>query len=539
MRVSSYRPLFVVLVSLAVMPQGHAGDPSPSYITVTANGDGVVDDSLCTLREAILAANAQDSAHGCQFRTGAAPTRIEFDVAGFGVTTFDVNTRLPAISVPVVIDGLTQPGADCTSWPPTLLIQISNPTHGDYNGLTLDPGSDGSSVRGLIINGFSSNQGVEYNFNAAINILNSDGNTVECNFLGTDASGTSALSNLRGVDISSASSNVIGSDGTAKAYVARNLISGNLYGQVDTRGNALSGNRISGNFIGVDVTGTQAIGAQSGADGVAISANPGPATGNFVGWDGLGDPALMRNVISGFTGSSRSGVKMVVGAQRNVVAGNYIGTDVTGTQAIPNFYGVSLGSNASVYHNFIGSDGVMDLSTARNVISGNSFAGIDINGANGTRDNAVIGNYIGMNANGTATLANDDFGLTMAYASANTLVAGNWFAGQPTAIRFFASGSFGGGSSASFINNAGGANPDLPPLDSSGNCVLGTTGVLVQASGASVPSPNLFEINWWGAAGGPNSSGASTAHGSIDATPYLTTPAAICSDVIFRNGFEA
>jgi CSLREA domain-containing protein len=510
-----------------------------SRVTVTDTGDGTINDSLCTLREAITAANSQASFDGCVFSGSGSPTTIAFAIPGSGVQTIDVGSRLPAIAVQVIVDGLTQPGASCAAWPPTLLVQISSPSNGQYNGLTLDPGSDGSTIRGLVINGFNNNQGYAYNFNAAINIYVSGSNHVECNFLGTAPDGTTVASNLRGVDINSSSNNVIGSDGTAKSYFARNLISGNQYGGVDTRGNALSGNRISGNFIGTDVTGTAAMGGQGGAEGVDISANPGPASGNYVGWDGVGDPALMRNIISGFTGVALGGVNMVVGAQGNVVAGNYIGTDVTGTRAIPNFFGVELGSNPNVYNNIIGNTGAQDAASARNVISGNSFAGVDINAANGTHDNAVIGNYIGMNATGAATLANGQYGISMDYASANTLVARNWIAGQGTAIRFFGSGSFGGGSTASFINNSGGGNAGLPALDSRENCVLGGTGVLVYAQGANVPNPNTFPNNWWGVGSGPNTAGASSADGSIAATPFLTVPAAVCDDTIFRNGFQS
>lgn len=509
-----------------------------SSVTVTDTGDGTVNDSLCTLREAITAANSQASFDGCVFSGSGSPTTIAFAIPGSGVQTINVGSQLPAIAVPVVIDGLTQPGASCAAWPPTLLIQISSPTNGQYNGFTLNPGSDGSTIRGLVINGFNNNQGYAYNFNAAINIYASNGNHVECNFLGTLPNGTTTAANLRGVDINSASNNVIGSDGTTKSYVARNLISGNQYGQVDTRGNALSGNRISGNFIGTDVTGTAAMSGQGSAEGVDISANPGPASGNFVGWDGVGDPVLMRNVISGFTGSTLGGVNMVVGAQGNVVAGNYIGTDVTGTHAIPNFYGVELGSNPSVYNNIIGNTGAQDAASARNVISGNSFTGVDINSANGTHDNAVVGNYIGIGATG-APLGNGQYGISMDYSAANTLVARNWIAGQGTAIRFFGSGSFGGGSTASFINNSPGGNSSLPALDSRDNCVLGGTGVLVYAQGANVPSPNTFANNWWGANTGPNTAGASSADGSIATMPFLTAPAAVCDDTIFRNGFEA
>ncbi len=528
--------LLAVLVTVAMATNAHSA-VSTSSVTVTDEGDGVINDSLCTLREAITAADSQASSNGCVFSGSGSPTTIAFAIPGSGVHEIDVASRLPAITTPVVLDGLTQSGADCTAWPPTLQIQISNPTNGQYNGLTLDTGSDGSTVRGLIINGFNNNVGYAYNFNAAINIHSSDGNYIQCNFLGTDATGSSNMANLRGVDINSASNNVIGSDGTARAYFARNLISGNQFGQVDTRGNALSGNRISGNFIGTDATGTAAMSNQPGG-GVDISANPGPASGNFIGWDGIGDPALMRNIISGFTSSSYAAVTMVVGAQGNHVSGNFIGTDVTGSVAIPNFFGVALGSNSSVYNNIIGNDGTQDAASARNVISGNSFAGVDINAANGTHDNAVIGNYIGMNAAGKAPLGNGSYGLSMDYSAASTLVAGNWFAGQATAIRFFGSGSFGGGATAAFINNASASNANLPALDSSDNCLLATTGVLVYAQGATVPSPNTFANNWWGASAGPNANGASTADGSISATPYLTDPATICSDVIFRDGFE-
>jgi hypothetical protein len=201
-----------------------------SSVTVTDTGDGTIADSLCTLREAITATDAQASFDGCTFVGSGSPTTIAFAIAGTGVQTIDVGSQLPAISVPVVLDGLTQPGANCQSWPPTLLIQVSSPSNGQYNGLTLNPGSDGSTIRGLVINGFNNNQGYAFNFNAAINIYQSNGNHIECNFLGTLADGATAAANLRGVDINSASDNVIGSDGTTQTYFARNLISGNQYG---------------------------------------------------------------------------------------------------------------------------------------------------------------------------------------------------------------------------------------------------------------------------------------------------------------------
>ncbi|HEX6834423.1 MAG TPA: hypothetical protein VF132_12880 [Rudaea sp.] len=507
-----------------------------SSIVVNDPGDAETNDGVCNLREAIIAANNHAAYDGCTVTGSGSPTTIAFNLTGAGVHEIDIGARLPAITVPVVLDGLTQPGADCTTWPPTLLVQITSPSNGAYNGLTLDTGSDTSIVRGLVINGFNNNSGYAFNFNAAINIHASNGNHIECNFLGTDADGTTLHANLRGVDINSASDNVVGSDGTPKAYFARNLISGNQYGGVDTRGTALSGNRISGNYIGTDVTGTVAMGGQGSAIGVSIGSNPGPATGNFIGWDGIGDPERMRNVISGFTGVAFGAITMEVGAHANRIMGNYIGTDASGMNPLPNWAGIELGSNNSVYENIVGWDGVVDAAKARNVISGNSFVGVDINAANGTRDNAIIGNYIGMNAKGTIALPNGSYGISLDYATANTLVARNWIV-QGAAIRFFAAGSLSGGSTASFINNAGGTHANLPALDSSDNCVLGA--VQVVAQGANVPNPNAFVNNWWGVPTGPNTAGAPSSDGSITTAPFLTEPATIRSDVIFRNGFDA
>lgn len=529
-------------ICLAVPMAAHAV-VFPS-ITVTDAGDGDIDDGACTLREAIVAANTHSSYHGCVLSSPAAGTTtyIDFDIAG--PADIQVASALPEIAVPVIIDGLSQPDADCTQWPPTLNVVLSDPSNGNYDGLVLGAGSSGSTIRGLVINGFDNSS--TDNFTAAISIETAY-NHVECNFIGTDVTGTTAVPNLRGVDLVStqpgggddtAHDNVIGSDGTALPYIARNLISANDYGQIDTRGYAPFNNRISGNYVGTNVTGTASLTTNSSSDGVDIGGGNAPAYGNFVGWDGQGDPALMRNVISGISSPYYGGVTLEVGAYDNRIAGNYIGTDPSGTLAVPNAVGIMIGSNANVYHNLIGNDGTQDATSARNVISGNSFAGVEFNGANGTYDNALIGNFIGVDATGKNLLGNGSYGLSINFASVNTLVARNWIAGSPTAIRFFAIGGVGGNSTATFINNADGTNTALPMLDSTDNCVIATTGVLEDPQGSNVP-PTTFAGNWWGVSTGPNTPGGGNVDGAVTTTPFLHEPATPCSDVIFADGFEA
>ena len=95
---------------------------------------------------------------------------------------------------------------------------------------------------------------------------------------------------------------------------ARNLISGNIGDGV-----RLAGMRqlfVQGNFIGTDVTGSVAIGNTQ--RGVASNG------GSLIG----GNTAAARNVISG----NNRGIE--VGG--DVVQGNFIGTDLTGTIAMPN-----------------------------------------------------------------------------------------------------------------------------------------------------------------------------------------------------------
>src|SRR5262249_13864698 len=88
------------------------------------------------------------------------------------------------------------------------------------------------------------------------------------------------------------------------------------------------------------------------------------------------------------------------GATGNVVTGCYLGTDPTGTSAVPNaFPGIEIAEGAS--GNTVGGTTV----AARNVISGNNFIGLSIHDA-GTNNNVVLGNYLGLNATGKAAVAN-------------------------------------------------------------------------------------------------------------------------------------
>ncbi len=115
-----------------------------------------------------------------------------------------------------------------------------------------------------------------------------------------------------------------------------------------------------------------------------------------------------RNIISG---NGAYGVNIQdPGSNLNVVAGNSIGTDVTGALALANGTGgvftVGLNIGRGAQSNRVGTngDGVADAAEG-NLISGNFGNGVEISDPN-TSKNVVAGNYIGTNTAGTAALPN-------------------------------------------------------------------------------------------------------------------------------------
>ncbi len=183
------------------------------------------------------------------------------------------------------------------------------------------------------------------------------------NLIGTDITGTVAIANGNdGVEIDAgARGNTIG--GTTPG--AGNVISGNAGGGVEIAGGGgTSGNVVTGNLIGTDIAGTAAI--ANGDDGVEIDFG---RTANTIG----GTTPGAGNVISG---NAFDGVEIDrTGTSGNIVAGNFIGTDITGTVAIGN------GSDGVVVVLASGNTIGGTTTGARNVISGNAHDGVEIHGA--------------------------------------------------------------------------------------------------------------------------------------------------------------
>lgn len=322
------------------------------------------DSGVGSLRQAILDANAS-----------AGLDTIAFAIPGVGPFTIAPITPLPVITSQVIIDGYTQSGSSVATatTPAVIMIELSGVNidyisvaanrNTDY-GLVLGSGSSGSTIRGLCINRFPGLpfSGVARLPGAGIRIL-SDSNIITGNFIGTPVNGLAY---------------------TGPAFT-------NAAGVTTT---------IFANASGIELNGAN-------------------ATGNTIG----GITPALRNIIAGSL-YYMGGVSLINGAQSNTVIGNYIGVDKNGTGVIGNtqFGVVFIGA----VNNIVGGT----TAAQRNIISGASMAQLSLMPLQNvllltSTDNSILGNYIGVNAAGTASLSNQTSALGILVQTSDGLTISN------------------------------------------------------------------------------------------------------------------
>jgi titin len=346
------------------------------------------------------------------------------------------------------------------------------------SGIEISQGATGNTIGGTALgteNLISGNG----KFGIVITDKGTSGNTVTGNGIGLDAAGTAALPNIGGgIQITaSATNNAIG--GTATG--AGNLISGNDKFGIVITSTGTSGNTVTGNVIGLNDTGNAALANTGGGIEIASS-----ATNNIIGGNATG----ARNEISGNGGD---GILLTgVGVTGNVIEGDYIGTNLNGSAAVAN-KDDGVGLSAGATGNFIGGT----ATGAGNLISGNSGYGVHIFGT-GTSGNTLLSNTIGLNALGTAALANATG--VFINASGNTIGgtitgAGNTISGnKDDGILIFAAnktvvesnrigtlsggtGVFGNGSQGVFITDGSANNTVGGTVTGAGNVIANNGGV--------------------------------------------------------------
>jgi hypothetical protein len=469
----------LLVVTLGLLAWGGVSAAPTATITVNSTADS----GPGTLREALTTAVSGETIvfDAGVFPPGAPATialtsalpditqgNLIIDGSGAGVILDGSGTPTDTVGVNITSNGNTVKGLQILSFPDGGVAISGGAKNNTIGGDTPEErnvvsGNGGSGVR--------------------IKGSGTDANTVSGNFIGTDASGTAALGNLLGVYIyDGAKSNTIGGATAGE----RNVISGNDFHGVAIYAVPNPGtdaNTVSGNYIGTDVSGTASLG--NGSNGVKVAHG---AKNNVIGGDTPGE----RNLISGNGGN---GVLMEdQGTGNNTVSGNWIGTDVNGTAALPNDgHGVEIVGGAK--NNTVGgsTDG------ERNVISGNESYGIRISDE-GTDSNIVSGNYIGVDATGLAALGNDEDGVVIAHGARHNRVGGET-AGERNVIS--ANGCLGvalgdPGTSENVVSG------NYIGVDAAGAAALGNgcEGVLISegaqnniVGGASIEAGNLIAHN--------------------------------------------
>ena len=393
----------------------------------TLSVTNTADSGAGSLRQAIMNSNAS---------AGVLDT-ITFNIPGAGVHTIVPLTALPTITDPVVIDGYTQPGSSAN----TLAVGDNAVLRIEINGTNAPGGafivnSADNTFKGLVINRFFN---ASFNPGYAFRLIGA-GNTIQGCYLGTNPAGDTALPDTGGVSIEAGGNNLIGGPSAAARnlilgssgnnaieisggngntiqgnYIgtnaagsamlggagldiltANNMIGGTVAGArnvtfsnaglgISLRESNANGNTIQGNFIGINATGNATLGGNT--TGISLLRAPNNLIGGTVA--GAGN-VISGNASQGITASATNGL---------IVQGNLIGTNAAGTAAVPNNGGITFdGSNNTIGGTTPG---------ARNIISGsNPGYGIRFSLDSTTTGNLIQGNYIGTDITGTVALGN-------------------------------------------------------------------------------------------------------------------------------------
>jgi hypothetical protein len=436
-----------------------------STFTVT----NLSDSGAGSLREAITLANADSGS----------PTLINFAVNG----TITLDSALPALTHSTTIDA-TSESSHTSGGPPVVEINCNGKV-----GLTFALGSDGSQLLGVAVANAAGSGVTLVSGNITLN-----DNYIGLNLAGA-AAGNSGDGLFIA---STSSNNRIGLNPTLATGVVGNVISGNGGNGISfngSSGNTLVCNRIGSDPTGTTAiaNGHNGLLLTGGASGNQIGgiAFTDPATGasnDPTGNKGTVTPVFVvppqGNLISG---NGANGVLIDSGSHNNTLNGNFVGTSANGDAKIGNTLdGVAVVNSDN--NSLVGCQSFNLPFVYYNVLSGNGGNGLSITNSNNT---VVQGNFLGTAANNSQILANNLDGILVQGTSANTTIGGviplgNVSAGngqngievRDTASNLISFNTFGG------LFAFGGAAPN------------GNDGMLITSTGGSIDvQTNVFSGN--------------------------------------------
>jgi len=374
---------------------------APSADAATYSVDNLNDAGAASLRQAIIDANGN-----------AGTDTINFTVSG----TLTLASDLPGISEGLIIDGTTAPnnlgGADFVIGAAgrTACLSFTGGSGHVIKGIACQGGSQkgftfGTSVSGATVGGTGARDGNEIQATTAggIDINGSDNVTVINNKIGSG----SGCQN--GISVNGGGGTVTGLVIGGSTASERNTIVNSTQHGINILDSVSA--VIKGNYIGTDGTNDNG----NTQHGIFVGSGN---TGLTIGGANAGE----GNVISG---NNMSGIQIPSLSGGGVtILGNTIGLNAAGTAAVANSQqGIDIGSS----NNVIGGS----TAGARNVISGNGQNGIRLDPAGGTiTANIIKGNYIGLNAAGTAGIGNSQAGIAMGNGTVTNTEIGGIVSGE-------------------------------------------------------------------------------------------------------------
>jgi CSLREA domain-containing protein len=404
-----------MLMLLSAVPAAHA-----ATLTVTTTADNTTDDTDCTLREAILAANGAAANADCGAGSAGLDT-IAFNIpagqcGADGVCIITLSgSNLPTITEALTIDGTTQPRYGTA--PANVCATASAPSYMRImvrgGSLNINHASGSSTIRGLsLVDPDLDPSGAP----AGVHAKAGSGHHIECNHLGVNGPGTAGVGvTYNGVVIESTASGVIvGTDGDG----SNDLAERNVFGALEVTGvyiNSNSDNVIAGNIFGFGADGMTALSINGDAVFIRQFSNS-----NRVGTNGDGvSDTLERNII----GNVVDGVDVCTyGPTPTVIAGNWIGLDAAGAAA-PCARGVHVNEEA-------GAGQPQGTAITANTIGHCTF-GIYLEGDD-VDDTNITANFIGVMPDGTPIASGMQIGIRIDEGADGTLIGDGTLAGANT-----------------------------------------------------------------------------------------------------------